>query len=139
MSEKIFEALRKRVAEEPYANHLGIELVEIGSGRALVRMALSESHRNIYGRCHGGAIFSLMDEAFQLAANSRGKIEIALNVSISYMKAPSETDLLYAEALCVGDSRRIGHYTLEVRNASGERIASAQATSYRRDDAPPFL
>ncbi len=89
MSEKVFEALRERVKSEPYAKMLGLELVKVESGYALIRMAFTERHHNIYGRCHGGAIFSLIDEAFQIASNSSGKIEIALNVSVSYMKAPS--------------------------------------------------
>jgi acyl-CoA thioesterase len=139
MSEKVFEALRERVKNEPYANMLGLELVRVESGYALIRMAFSERHHNIYGRCHGGAIFSLIDEAFQIASNSSGKIEIALNVNVSYMKAPRQGDVLTAEAKLVDSSRRISHFLIEVRNAAGDLMASCQATAYRRDDPLPFL
>jgi acyl-CoA thioesterase len=139
MSEKVFEALRERVKSEPYANMLGLELVRVESGYALIRMAFSERHHNIYGRCHGGAIFSLIDEAFQIASNSSGKIEIALNVNVSYMKAPRQGDVLTAEAKLVDSSRRISHFLIEVRNAAGDLMASCQATAYRRDDPLPFL
>ncbi len=60
MSEKLFDALRKQVQNEPYAKMLGLELVKVERGYALIRMAFSERHHNIYGRCHGGAIFSLI-------------------------------------------------------------------------------
>jgi len=139
VSEKVFEALRERARSEPYAKMLGLELVRVASGYALIRMAVSERHHNIHGRCHGGAIFSLIDEAFQIASNSSGKIEIALNVNVSYMKAPREGEVLTAEARLVDSSRRISHFLIEVRNAAGDLMASCQATAYRRDDPLPFL
>ncbi len=139
MSENVFEALRERVKSEPYAKMLGLELVKVEQGYALIRMAFKESHHNIYGRCHGGAIFSLIDEAFQIASNSSGKIEIALNVNVSYMKAPREGDVLTAEAKLVDSSRRISHFLIEVRSAEGELMAVCQAMAYRRDDPLPFL
>ncbi len=139
MGEKVFEALRRKVESEPYARLLGIELLKVESGYALVRMRLGESHRNIFGRCHGGAIFSLLDEAFQVASNSSGVIEIALHVGVSYMKAPKADDVLTAEARLVDRSRRISHFLIEVRNAEGDLMASCQATAYRRDDPLPFL
>lgn len=139
MSEKVFEALRGRAKDEPYAKLLGLELLKVEDGYALVRMAFSERHQNIYGRCHGGAVFSLIDEAFQFASNSSGKVEIALNVNVSYMKAPSDGDILQAEAKLANRSRRVSHFLIEVRNASGDLIASCQATAYRRDDPLPFL
>jgi acyl-CoA thioesterase len=139
VSEKVFEALRGRVKSEPYAKMLGLELVKVESGYALIRMAFSERHHNIYGRCHGGAIFSLIDEAFQIASNSSGRIEIALNVNVSYMNAPREGEVLTAEARLVNSSRRISHFLIEVRNAAGDLMAACQATAYRRDDPLPFL
>lgn len=139
MSEKVFEALRVRVKSEPYAKMMGLELMKVESGYALVRMAFTERHHNIYSRCHGGAIFSLIDEAFQIASNSSGKIEIALNVNVSYMKAPRDGDVLVAEAKLIDSSRRISHFLIEVRNGEGALMASCQATAYRRDDPLPFL
>mgnify|MGYP000945944718 CR=1 FL=1 len=139
MSEKVFEALRRRAEREPYAKMLGLELVKLEDGYALVRMAFTEAHHNIYRRCHGGALFSLIDEAFQFASNASGRVEIALNVSVSYMKAPNDGDVLQAEAKLVNRSRRVSHFLIEVRNAAGDLMASCQATAWRRDDPLPFL
>ena len=73
------------------------------------------------------------------AANSSGRIEIALNVNVSYMKTPGEGDVLTGEAKRIDSSRRISHFLIEVRNAAGDLMASCQATAYRRDDPLPFL
>ena len=139
MSGTVFEALRRRAEHEPYAKLLGLELLKLEDGYALVRMTFSERHHNIYGRCHGGALFSLIDEAFQFASNAGGRIEIALNVNVSYMKAPNDGDILQAEAKLVNRSRRVSHFLIEVRNAAGDLVASCQATAWRRDDPLPFL
>jgi acyl-coenzyme A thioesterase PaaI-like protein len=47
MDERVFAALRERVKSEPYAKMLGLELVKVARGYALIRMAFKESHHNI--------------------------------------------------------------------------------------------
>lgn len=52
-----------------------------------VRIAMdTEGNRNALGSAHGGALFSLADQAFALAANRRGEPEVAISASINYMK-----------------------------------------------------
>lgn len=60
------------VEREPYSRILGIRLVELELGRAETEMEFSADMKNIFGMAHGGAIFSLIDEAFGAAANSYG-------------------------------------------------------------------
>lgn len=60
-------------------------------------------------------------------------------MSISYVKAPNDGDILQAEATLVNRSRRVSHFLIEVRNVAGDLMASCQATAYRRDDPLPFL
>jgi len=47
---------------------------------------------------HGGAIFTLIDEAFEISCNSHGTVAVALNVNITYHRAPSPNSTLRAEA-----------------------------------------
>jgi acyl-CoA thioesterase len=136
---KIFEAIRRRVENEPYARKLGLKVLRIGRGHSMVEMTLTEEMANIFGGTHGGAIFSLVDEAFETASNSHGTIAVALSVNITYVKAPSPGDTLVAEANEVESSRRIGHYEIKVRNGKSELIAVCQAMAYRREEKLPFL
>ena len=50
---KIFDAIIKRVREEPYAKKLGIELIELGEGYSKVKMTFKEDMENIFGMVHG--------------------------------------------------------------------------------------
>ena len=113
--------------------------MKVESGYALIRMAFTERHHNIYGRCHGGAIFSLIDEAFQIASNSSGKIEIALNVNVSYMKPPTQEMSLRPRRS--SSTAPAGSAISSSRSAMPQAIcmAACQATAYRRDEPLPFL
>jgi acyl-CoA thioesterase len=54
----------KKVDAEPYAKLLQIRLKDVNEGYALCEMEYTAEMDNIYGMAHGGAIFSLIDEAF---------------------------------------------------------------------------
>ena len=139
MDNKVFAAIFKKVENEPYANKLGMKLLKLDYGYSLVEMHFSQDVANIFGMPHGGAIFSLVDEAFETASNSHGTVALALSMNISYLKAPSVGDTLYAEAKEIAKSSRIGNYNIEVKNNRNELIAVCQATVYRKDDVLPFM
>jgi len=136
---KIFDAIIKRVREEPYAKKLGIELIELDEGYSKVKMTFKEDMENIFGMVHGGAIFSLIDEAFETAANTHGTAAVALSMNITYIKPVSAGDVLYAEAKEMSLSGRIGTYVINVENEGGDLIALCQALVYRKKHELPFL
>lgn len=139
MGEEVFEAIRKRVAEEPYAEKMGIKLLEVAEGYSLVEMGFADGMENIFGMAHGGAIFSLIDEAFEVAANSHGTVSVALSMSITYVSSPKKGEILRAEAREVSRSNRVATYTIQVNTAGGDLIAICQALVYRKRDPLPFL
>jgi len=52
-------------------------------------MQFNPDMQNIFGMLHGGAVFSLLDEAFQLACNARGEIAVAQQVNTYFVAAAS--------------------------------------------------
>jgi len=87
---------------------------------------------NMFGVTHGGAVFSLIDEAFQLASNTHGIWAVALNVSITYLAPPEGGTVLEARAIEMHKTKRTSLYLCEVREAGdGKFIATAQALAYR--------
>lgn len=132
MRSNVREELLRRSREEPFGRLLGMEVVEVGPGNALVSMAARPDLGNIFGSTHGGALFSLIDEAFQLACNGHGVISVALNVSVTYIAAPSPGCVLEASAREICRTNRIASYACEIREKDGGRlIATAQALAYR--------
>jgi len=105
----------------------------------MVEMSVTKEMENIFGMAHGGAIFSLIDEAFEAASNSHGTISVALSMNIFYVKPPSIGDILYAEAKEISKTRRIGNYDIKVKNNEDDLIATCQAMVYRKQEKLPFL
>lgn len=133
------KAIADKFREEPYAKLFGIDLVEMDYGSSLVKMTIQGDMANLFGLTHGGAVFSLMDAAFELAANSYGTVAVALSMSVNYINPAPVGDTYFAKAREVSKSNRISTYELTVRNGDGGLIASCQAMAYRKKDRLPFL
>ena len=117
--------------KDTWARDAGIELLEVSTGRAKVRMQVEGRHKNSHGTVHGGAIFTLADTAFALASNSHGIPAAAINAHISYVKSASG-GTLYADAEEFSINPKIATYTVEITDGDGEKIAIFQGMVYRK-------
>jgi acyl-CoA thioesterase len=134
--EAIFEAVRK----EPFAQALRMDLVKLEDGYSLVRMIYEpEKMNNIYARAHGGALYSLIDEAFETAGQTDGTIVVALNVNVTYVSSPEPGQRLQAEAQRVSQTKKTASYDIKVTDPDGQIIALCQALAFRTGKPIPFL
>ena len=124
--------LKNLVEKEKFRKFLGIEVVKIENGYALVKLKVKDNFTNIYNFTHGGVIFSLADEAFELACNSRGFVEYGLNVNISYQKSSNIGETIFAEAKFISESRKVAIYQIKIYNEKNEILATCQAMSYKK-------
>lgn len=113
---------------------LGVELEDVQPGYARASMTIQDCHLNGVNVAHGGAIFSLADISFAAASNSHGTVSVAVNVSISFVKAVRLGDTLTAEAREITDPSRLGHYTIDVRDQNDELVCIFQGLVYRKKD-----
>jgi len=120
-----------------YAKLAGIELVSVSPGVAVARMPITPEHLNAVGSVQGGAIFTLADLAFAAASNAHGKIAVAINVSITYMKAVS-SGVLRAEAHEISLNPKLGSYTVKVFDQQDNLIAIFQGLVYRKEQSIDF-
>lgn len=131
MNELNRDELAEFFKRDLFAEKNGIKMVEIGSGTAKARMKVTSEHLNAVGTAHGGALFSLADFAFAMAANSGGQVTVAINVSISYFKAVS-SGFLTASAREVSGGGRIASYTVEIHDEEEDLVALFQGMAYRK-------
>jgi len=127
------ETIKKFFKGDRLAEYLGIELVEVSMGKAVAKMEIRKEHLNGINTVHGGAIFTLADFAFAVAANSHGRVTVAINVSISFMKA-STNGTLTAVANEISLNPNLATYTVNICNDDGELIAIFQGLAYRKRD-----
>jgi acyl-CoA thioesterase len=140
MASVLKERLIEEAAGEGFVGKLGLEIVDVSEGGAVVEMSPGPEDENLFGYVHGGAICALMDEAFQLACNSHGTVALALNISVVFHAPAFKGVRLRAEANEVHLGRRTGTYTIRVVETRSQKlIASCQATAYRKNIPLPFL
>ncbi|AEG17913.1 phenylacetic acid degradation-related protein [Methanobacterium paludis] len=125
------EQIRKFFKKDRFAKSLGIKLLEISEGGAKTKMEINDEHLNGIGTVHGGALFTLADFTFAVAANSHGRVTVAINVNISYMKAVSRGTLT-AEAREISLNPKLATYTIDITDEDGELIAIFQGLAYRK-------
>lgn len=131
MGKDAIDKLYKRSEQEPYRRKLGLEVLEVTPGTARVALDFTPDLQNIFGKLHGGAVFSLLDEAFQLACNAHGEIAVALQVSIHYLAPADDGARLIAEVTECNATRKTALYDALVYQEDGKRLATGQALAYR--------
>ena len=139
MNEKIREAIFKKVESEPFAQRFGIKLLELDEGYSKVEMKLTPDMENFLGTAHGGALFALMDEAFETASNSHGTVALALNMNITYISSPPLKSTLIAEAREFSRTQRTAVYDIKLFDDRNNLIASCEALVYRKGTPLSFL
>ena len=130
------QALAERVVEEMLAHDafsawLGLEVLEIGPGRAVVRMTVRADMLNGFYVAHGGVTFSLADSALAFASNSHGRVALALENSIFYPNPVAEGDVLTATAEEVSAANRVAVYNVSVTRADGTQVGVFRGSVYR--------
>ena len=138
MDEKLRHTFHERVPQEPFAAKFGLQLLAIEEGYSKVQMQFRPDMENLFGAAHGGAMFALIDEAFETASNSHGTLSVALNMNVTYIASPQPGSTLTAEAREVSLTRKTASYDIKVRDDKGSLIATCMALVYRKGQPLPF-
>jgi len=127
-------SLAKRCADAMWADDrasraLGIEIADVGPGRATLNMTITETMTNGHGMCHGGFIFLLAASTFAFACNAYNQRAVAQHCNVTFLRPARQGDRLTAE--CVERTRvgRSGIYDVSVRIADGTLVAEFRGHS----------
>lgn len=140
MNPNVKAAIYRAVEAEPFAQSMNMRIVTLERGHSVVEMPyVPDRMDNIYQRAHGGALFALIDEAFETAGQTDGTIAVALNVNVTYIASPEPGTRLQAEAREVAATRKTATYDIRVTDEDNGLIATCQALAYRTGKPVPFL
>jgi len=121
---------RERFSNDNYAVMTsGIKIEKAEPNYAKCSMEIDERHLNTNGTVMGGAIFTLADYAFGVAANIEQSQAVSLSSSINFMRS-TKGPVLYAEARCLKHGKSICFYEVIVTDSRGTDIAVMQATGF---------
>lgn len=121
-----------KLRNDPFPNHLGVQVIELQPGYARVSLAVDGHMTNIHRITHGGVVFTVADVALGLASNSHGPSAVAVNVNINFIRASRPGDTLIATATEEHLGRRTASYRVTVEDQLGKLVAVTQGLVYRK-------
>jgi acyl-CoA thioesterase len=96
--------------EDDASKGLGMEVVDVGPGRATLSMTVQPHMVNGQRIAHGGFIFTLADSAFAFACNTHNERVVAAQGNITFIRPGKLGDRLVATAREISRNGRSGIY-----------------------------
>jgi acyl-CoA thioesterase len=124
------KAIRELLEHDRFAGALGIDLVEASPGCTVLAMTVRRKHLNCYDIAHGGAIFTLADTAFGMAANTHDVVAIAIDAHVAFAVAVKEGDRLTARAHEVSRGKKTAVYRVEIQRQDAMTVSVFTGTVY---------
>ena len=119
------------MAEDAFSQWLGIDIIQIKPGYAQLKMEVRDEMVNGFNVSHGGIAFSLADSALAFASNSYGRVALAVENNISFMKKVLPGDSLTAQTEELSIGNRMGVYNVTITNQHAEEVALFRGTVFR--------
>ena len=126
------EELRELYKNDRFATEAGCKIVEADSQKVLCEMPITDKLLNAHGGVMGGAIFTLADFTFAVASNYAGVPTVAVQCDIRYYSA-TKGDKLIAVCKTDKEGRTLGHYTVEITDNLGKKVAGFTAVAFHHN------
>ena len=128
------EEAREHFKKDQFASFSGMVLDELGEDYSVCSVQLGEVHQNAYGGIMGGAIFTMADLTFAVAANFGGRMTVSISSNISFV-GPCKGDVLYSSARCIKSGRSTCFYEVEIVDDLGNKVAFVTFTGFVKDQS----
>ena len=128
--QRITELVRQRMKESGSTELLGFDVESVHDGRAVFRLDVRPTHKQIHGVVHGGIIAALADTTAAIAAYTAVPlgVELAtLELKINYLE-PVPGGCVKADARVLRAGRNFIVTECEIFNESGSLAAKALLT-----------
>lgn len=127
---RVTELVRQRMKESKATELLGFDVESVHDGRAIFKLDVRPSHKQIHGVVHGGILAALADTTAAIAAYTavpRGVELATLELKINYME-PVPGGRVKADARVLRAGRNFIVTECEIFNESGSLAAKALLT-----------
>ena len=115
--------------EDAATQSLGMQLISVAPGQAVITMTVTDRMVNGHKICHGGYIFTLADSAFAFACNTYNQRTVAQHCAVTFLSSTKLGDKLVARAVERQRAGRSGIYDVTVTREEGNVIAEFRGHS----------
>ena len=130
ITDELRQAAAETIKNAPFPSLLGLELVGLKYGEAVLKLKMRRELQQPYGILHGGATASLIDTAMAFACITclaDGEKTTTVDLTVHYLRPHSEGEV-FCTAKIVRAGRRMLTVSAEVANEEGKLIATALST-----------
>lgn len=125
--------LWEMASSDPYAVHLGAELINPDPAGLKVSLEVEPRHTNFMGVVHGGAVYSLADIALSLISNAEVEA-VALDTHLVQSAPARVGDRLIATARPATRSRSVATFQVTVERGDGRTIGLFTGTVFNKGE-----
>ncbi|MCF0206613.1 MAG: PaaI family thioesterase [Bacteroidales bacterium] len=131
MSKELLERTRQRFSDDKYATSVtGVSIVDVEENYAECELVHDQRHYNAAGIIMGGAIFTLADFCFAVAANWKEFEYVSVSSSITYLNASRGTKLI-AKSKCLKLGKKNCCFEIAISDDMEKEIAVVVINGYK--------
>ena len=121
-----------RVHPNAFMEHNFVEIAEVTPDRAVTLLTIRPEVRNPYGVAHGGALYTLADNATGLAAHTDGRSYVTQSSNMYFLRNQTE-GVIRAEATVRRRGRTTCLVEVDITGENGTLLASGTFVHFRVD------
>ena len=132
--DKLEEQTKERLQRNAFMIHNHIELESVEPDRAAFRLNIQPDSKNHYGLVHGGAIYTLADNATGSAVHTDGRFYVTQTSALHFLRNQSE-GIVRAEAHVRHRGKSTSLVAVDITGEGGKLIATGEFTFFCVDKA----
>ena len=122
------------MSRDEFSRWLGINVDAVAAGSCTVSMVVRDEMLNGFGIAHGGILYALADSALAFAANSHGRIAVALSNSMSYPASVSSGDRVRATCTELVRTRSTATYDVKILDQADRVVGLFRGMVYLKKE-----
>ena len=126
---EIAERIQERQKKNGFMRHNLIEMESVERDRAVFRLTIRPESKNPYGMIHGGAIYTLADNATGTAAHTDGRYYVTQTSALHFLRNQSE-GTVRATATVRHRGRSTVLTAVDITGDDGKLIATGEFTFF---------
>lgn len=123
---------RTRLTRNAFMLHNHIELESVEPDRAVFRLTIRPESKNPYGMVHGGAIYTLADNAAGSAAHTDGRFYVTQTSALHFLRNQS-SGTVRAAAWVRHRGKSTVLTAVDITGEDGKLLATGEFTFFRVD------
>lgn len=134
MSSELEQDTRQRLQKNAFMQHNYIELESVERDRAVFRLDIRPESRNPYGLIHGGAIYTMADNAAGTAAHTDGRYYVTQTSALHFLRNQA-SGTVWATAWVRHRGRSTVLTSVDITGEGGKLLATGEFTFFCVDKA----